>query len=76
MVVRASHPVTSEVKAGGSGVQGHSSYVVSSRPARSTKIPVSKQKYRAGVVAYTFNPSTWAAEAGGFLSSKPAWSTK
>jgi major histocompatibility complex class I len=28
------------------------------------------------VVAYTFNPSTWEAEAGGFLSSRPAWSTK
>jgi hypothetical protein len=29
-----------------------------------------------GVVAPTFNPSTWEAEAGGFLSSRPAWSTK
>jgi hypothetical protein len=28
------------------------------------------------VAAHTFNPSTWKAEAGGFLSSKPAWSTK
>jgi hypothetical protein len=28
------------------------------------------------VVAYAFNPSTWEAEAGGFLSSRPAWSTK
>jgi hypothetical protein len=27
-------------------------------------------------VAHTFNPSTWEAEAGGFLSSKPAWSTE
>jgi hypothetical protein len=26
------------------------------------------------VVAHTFNPSTWEAEAGGFLSSRPAWS--
>jgi hypothetical protein len=24
------------------------------------------------VVAHTFNPSTWKAEAGGFLSSRPA----
>jgi hypothetical protein len=23
-----------------------------------------------------FNPSTWEAEAGGFLSSRPPWSTK
>jgi hypothetical protein len=29
-----------------------------------------------GMVAHTFNPSTWEAEAGGFLSSRPAWSTK
>jgi major histocompatibility complex class I len=29
-----------------------------------------------GVVAHAFNPSTWEAEAGGFLSSWPAWSTK
>ena len=33
-----------------------------------TKIP--------GVVAHAFNPSTWEAEAGGFLSSRPAWSTE
>jgi hypothetical protein len=28
------------------------------------------------VVEHTFNPSTWEAEAGGFLSSRPAWSTE
>jgi hypothetical protein len=28
------------------------------------------------VVAHDFNPSTWEAETGGFLSSRPAWSTK
>jgi hypothetical protein len=29
------------------------------------------------VVAHAFkNPSTWEAEAGGLLSSRPAWSTK
>jgi hypothetical protein len=28
-----------------------------------------------GMVAHAFNPSTWEAEAGGFLSSRPAWST-
>jgi hypothetical protein len=28
------------------------------------------------VVAQAFNPSTWEAEAVGFLSSRPAWSTK
>jgi hypothetical protein len=29
-----------------------------------------------GVVAHAFSPSTWEAEAGGFLSLRPAWSTK
>jgi hypothetical protein len=29
-----------------------------------------------GMVAHTFNPSTREAEAGRFLSSRPAWSTK
>jgi hypothetical protein len=28
------------------------------------------------VVAHAFNPSTREAEAGGFLSLRPAWSTK
>jgi hypothetical protein len=27
-------------------------------------------------VAHGFNPSTWDVEAGRFLSSRPAWSTK
>jgi hypothetical protein len=28
------------------------------------------------VVAHAFNPSTWEAETGKFLSLRPAWSTK
>jgi hypothetical protein len=28
------------------------------------------------VVVHTFNPSTWEAKAGRFLSSRPAWSTE
>ena len=28
------------------------------------------------MVAHAFNPSTWEAEEGGFLSSRPAWSTE
>jgi hypothetical protein len=28
------------------------------------------------VVAHAFNPSTWETEAGGFLSSRLAWSTE
>jgi hypothetical protein len=28
------------------------------------------------MVAHAFNPRTWEAEAGEFLSSRPAWSTE
>jgi hypothetical protein len=31
---------------------------------------------RPGMVAHAFNPSTLEAEAGGFLSLRPAWPTK
>jgi hypothetical protein len=31
---------------------------------------------KPGVVVHAFNPSTREAEAGGFLGSRPAWSTK
>jgi hypothetical protein len=35
-----------------------------------------KDYNKLGVVAHAFNPSTREAEAGGFLSSRPTWSTK
>jgi hypothetical protein len=38
--------------------------------------PIFKKIISRAVVAHAFNPSTWEAEAGGFLSSRPAWSTK
>jgi hypothetical protein len=31
---------------------------------------------KPGVVARAFNPSTWEAKTGGFLSLRPAWSTE
>jgi hypothetical protein len=34
------------------------------------------EQYAPGVVVHAFNPSTQDAEAGGFLSLRPAWSTK
>jgi hypothetical protein len=37
---------------------------------------IKKKKNSWGVVAHAFNPSTWEAEAGGFPSLRPAWSTK
>jgi hypothetical protein len=32
--------------------------------------------YQLGVLVHTFNPSSREAEAGRFLSLRPAWSTK
>jgi hypothetical protein len=40
------------------------------------KIAISHWAEIALVVAHALNPSTWEAEAGGFLSSRPAWSTE
>jgi hypothetical protein len=37
---------------------------------------INNDEKKLAVVAYAFNPSTWEAEAGGFLSSRPAWSTE
>jgi hypothetical protein len=41
-------------------------------------IDIKKERKGWVVVAatHTFDPSTWDAEAGGFLSCRPAWSTK
>jgi hypothetical protein len=35
-----------------------------------------KKPKQPGMVVHAFNPSTREAEAGGFLGSRPAWSTK
>jgi hypothetical protein len=35
-----------------------------------------QEQVQLGVVAHTFDPSTWEAEADGFLSSRPALSTE
>jgi hypothetical protein len=37
---------------------------------------LAKKPFTAGRVVYAFNPSTQEAEAGRFLSSRPAWSTE
>jgi major histocompatibility complex class I len=37
---------------------------------------IKRVKLKPGIVAHAFNPSTWGAEAGGFLSSRTAWYTK
>jgi hypothetical protein len=41
-----------------------------------TYIKERRKKKKLGVVAQAFNPSTREAEAGRFLSLRPAWSTK
>jgi hypothetical protein len=35
-----------------------------------------KKQAEPGELANAFNPSTWEAEAGRFLSLRPAWSTE
>jgi hypothetical protein len=37
---------------------------------------VKNMHHSQAVVVHAFNPSSWEAEAGGFLSSRPAWSTE
>jgi hypothetical protein len=41
-----------------------------------TMIFFRKPELEPGVVVHAFNPSTREAKAGGFLSSRPAWSTE
>jgi hypothetical protein len=58
------------------------SYIYLTKPAQSINrvsregVKIEKKKAKPGMVAHTFNPSTQEAEAGGFLSLRPAWSTK
>jgi hypothetical protein len=39
------------------------------------KVNSNKSILLPSLVAHAFNPSTWEAEAGGSLSSRPAWPT-
>jgi hypothetical protein len=45
-------------------------------PIKEIKQKKTKQVEDPGMMAHAFNPSTQEAEAGGFLSSRPAWSTE
>jgi hypothetical protein len=42
----------------------------------SSPVPATKNKIGRAVVLHAFNTSTWEAEAGRFLSLRPAWSTE
>jgi hypothetical protein len=44
--------------------------------SKSLKHQLFKYSKSRAVVAHTFNLSTWEAEAGGFLSLRPAWCTE
>jgi hypothetical protein len=46
-----------------------------SRAALRMKADITTLEDSQAVVAHAFSPSTWEAEAGGFLGSRPAWST-
>jgi hypothetical protein len=43
-------------------------------PNGTPSLPLSSYPPSLAVVAHAFNPSTWEAETGRFLSSRPAWS--
>jgi hypothetical protein len=47
-------------------------YRVSFRTQKPCTKKKKKKKKSGAVMAHSFNPSTWEAEAGGFLSSRPA----
>jgi hypothetical protein len=45
-------------------------------PGNNNHTFVSEGYHGRALVAHAFNPSTWEAKAGRFLSSRPAWSTE
>ena len=51
-------------------------YIMRSCFKNKQKINIAIKYSQPGVVAHAFNTSTREAEAGRFLSSRPAWSTK
>jgi hypothetical protein len=46
------------------------------RPSRYEELNLKNLPMNWEVVAHAFDPNTWEAEAGRFLSSSPAWSTE
>jgi hypothetical protein len=50
--------------------------IIKKEKKRKEKKRKEKESSSRAVVAHAFDPSTWEAEAGRFLSSRPAWSTE
>ena len=66
-VVDGPPPISAVTMATGGAKEGRDKIVVQ----------LERGKQEPGVVAHAFNPSTWEeAEAGGALSSRPAWSAE
>jgi hypothetical protein len=70
MVAHTFNSSTQEVEA------GRSLWVPGQPELRNRKTRLKKQHNSRAVVVHPFNPSIWEAEGGGFLSSRPAWSTE
>jgi hypothetical protein len=73
----ACNPGTQKAETGGIEVQDHAAELYRKNLTQEKeKSATSEIRHKPGVVAYTFNSSTREAEAGGFLSLRPTWSTK
>jgi hypothetical protein len=59
-----------------SGTSGRQCCIILWIQSSKSSVPSNKSLRRPGVVAHSCDPSTREAEAGGFLSSRPAWSTE
>jgi major histocompatibility complex class I len=57
-------------------LQGHLKRILKESQTFYIKLLYKSNFISWAVMVHAFNPSTWEAEAGGFLSSRPAWSTK
>jgi hypothetical protein len=74
VVVHAFNPSTEKADRWIFGVGGHTDLHREFQVSQSSI--KNEEKVGQVVVAHAFNPSTWEAEVGGFLSSRPVWSTK
>jgi hypothetical protein len=66
------------IKASSAGAKGRALAAIVLRLPKSEDLEYESKRRPGGggLKAHAFNPSTWEAEAGRFLSSRPAWSTE